>query len=164
MISLILHDLIDLAVQLSCINSPVDSMDFMVLSVDLTFSSGSGNGTEQCVNSTITDDMYSEILDGGRGESFAVILTSSDPDVMVKNNQTLVSILDNDGKLQLYTYHSPPTPQLGKKSVTFMHKILSSKLNIIFTGTYMICIFLSHPCRELFNNRYLSSISISSRG
>ena len=61
----------------------------------LTFSNSSSNGTELCSNITIIDDMTFE-----SNETFMVTLSSSDPDVRLLNNASVITIVeDRDGVL-----------------------------------------------------------------
>ena len=58
----------------------------------VTFPTSSGNNAMQCLNVTITDDAA---LEGA--ETFTVTLTTADTVVMLGNNETTVSITDNEG-------------------------------------------------------------------
>lgn len=58
----------------------------------VTFSNGSANGSELCVNITIIDDTIEE-----RNESFRVAIEVITPFVGIRNHQTDVIIIDNDG-------------------------------------------------------------------
>ena len=60
----------------------------------LTFPADSTSGDMQCIVVTILDD---EIME--RAETFTVTLTTSDPDVTVGDNQTIVTIIDDNGKV-----------------------------------------------------------------
>lgn len=51
----------------------------------------------QCINITITDDSILE-----NAEIFAIVLETSEPHVMLGNNISFISIVDNDGK---YSFH-----------------------------------------------------------
>ena len=64
-----------------------------------TFTSGSMGGAARCVNISIIDDRALE-----DNETFTVVLTTSDPDVILGTSRTTVTITDNDGKKQTYTY------------------------------------------------------------
>ena len=60
--------------------------------MDLTFPTSSGNNAMQCLDVTITDDTALEDT-----ETFTVTLTTADTVVMLGNNETTVSITDNEG-------------------------------------------------------------------
>ena len=59
----------------------------------LTFSAGSSDDDMQCVNVSIIDD--NDALEGD--ETFTVTLATRDSDVMIGNNQTVITISDNEG-------------------------------------------------------------------
>ena len=59
---------------------------------NITFSSGSANGFAICVNISLLDD---SALEGG--QTFTVVLTTSDPYVITTVNTTTVMITDSDG-------------------------------------------------------------------
>ena len=66
--------------------------DYTSVSSDEVFPSGSTDGAMKCVNITILDDITVE-----GNHSFTVTLTTSDPDVMLGNNVTIITITENDG-------------------------------------------------------------------
>ena len=72
----------------------MESSDYTFTSTDVTFSSGSNDSTHGCVNIDIENDTA---LEGN--QSFTVTLTTSDPDVAVRNRMTLITIEDNDSVL-----------------------------------------------------------------
>lgn len=59
----------------------------------LTFSVENSNSFQHCFNISIIDDSIVE-----PNQSFMVILSSSDTNVTIDNQQLLVTIIDNDGK------------------------------------------------------------------
>ena len=61
------------------------------MSVDLTFLSGASTGDIQCINITITVDIYVEY-----NETFSVSLTSTDPAVNSVISDATVTIKDDD--------------------------------------------------------------------
>jgi len=66
----------------------------------LVFPNPSNGGMEACINITITDDMAVE-----SNETFLVILSSSDPDVMLLNDISVITIVDaGDGELTKMIY------------------------------------------------------------
>ena len=72
----------------------MDGYDFTFPSTNLTFLRGSTDSTSECANISITDDTA---LEGN--QTFTVTLTTSDPDVAVRNRMTLITIEDNDSVL-----------------------------------------------------------------
>ena len=72
----------------------MEGYDYTFSSSDITFPSGSNDSTAGCVNINITDDAA---LEGN--QTFTVTLTTSDPDVLLGNNVTVITIEDNDGVL-----------------------------------------------------------------
>jgi hypothetical protein len=66
--------------------------DYITISEAVTFSAGSQDGDIECVDIFIVDDGALE-----RNETFTLILTTSDPDVMLGNNVTTITIIDNEG-------------------------------------------------------------------
>lgn len=72
--------------------SAVATTDYTEAVMTLTFLQGSMNGAMECLDVTIANDTA---LEGD--ETFAVTLTTSDTDVMLGNNQTEVTISDEDG-------------------------------------------------------------------
>jgi hypothetical protein len=57
------------------------------------FTSGSPDGATKCVDIRILDD---DALEGE--QTFTLTLTTSDPDVMLGNNVTTITIIDNEGR------------------------------------------------------------------
>ena len=72
--------------------------DFNSIQTDVTFSSGSPDGTTECVNISVIDDFALEVI-----QNFSVALTASDHGVIVGRNVTTISITDNDSKLTVKT-------------------------------------------------------------
>jgi hypothetical protein len=68
-------------------------VDYTSISEVKTFSSGSPDSAARCVNIPILDD---GALEGN--ETFTLTLTTSDPDVMLGNNVTTITIIDNEGR------------------------------------------------------------------
>ncbi len=68
--------------------------DYIMSSVDLAFPASSSNGDKQCMDIVIVDD--SAALEGD--ETFSVILTTSEPNVLLVITRTEVTITDNDGE------------------------------------------------------------------
>lgn len=66
--------------------------DYVALSSNVTFISGSTDGDKECVNITIIKDGVFET-----NEVFGVALTLSDGDVNIQNNVTVIRIMDTDG-------------------------------------------------------------------
>lgn len=66
--------------------------DYTSISIGQVFASGSANGTMRCVNICVQDD---EALEGN--QTFAVVLSTSDSNVVLGTDVTVVSIIDNDG-------------------------------------------------------------------
>ena len=75
----------------SSLHAAMFDTDYTSISSDEVFPSGSTDGT-MCVNITILDDTA---LEGN--QSFTLTLTTSDPDVVLGNNVTIITITDNDG-------------------------------------------------------------------
>jgi hypothetical protein len=67
--------------------------DYTSISEVVTFSVGSQAGAMRCVDIPIEDD---DALEGT--ETFTLTLTTSDPYVMLGNNMTTITIIDNEGK------------------------------------------------------------------
>ena len=63
------------------------------------FQSGSTNNT-QCVDVGIVND---DILESS--EFFNIILSSSDPDVVIENSMASIIIVDNDGMPTFIEFH-----------------------------------------------------------
>ena len=72
-------------------SSAVEDSDYTSISSDIVFLSGSTDGTSQCVHITIIDDIA---LEGN--QTFTVTLMTSDPDVRLGNDVTVITIEDND--------------------------------------------------------------------
>ena len=72
----------------------MEDIDYIFVPSDVTYPSGSTDGTPNCVNISITDDAA---LEGN--QTFIVMLTTSDPDVLLGNDLTITSISDDDGML-----------------------------------------------------------------
>ena len=66
--------------------------DYTSVSSNEVFPSGSTDTDTRCVNITLEDD---EALE--RDETFTVTLTTSDPNVMLGQDVTTVTVVDNDG-------------------------------------------------------------------
>ena len=60
------------------------------------FPDASTEGAMQCVTINTTVDTLSE-----EDETFTVVLTTQDPDIMLGNNVTTVTIVDNEGEPEL---------------------------------------------------------------
>ena len=73
-------------------NSAGTDMDYNRTNIEETFRTGSTNGSDQCVSIGINED---NALEGE--QTFIVFLTTSDPDVLLPRNTTIVEITDNDG-------------------------------------------------------------------
>ena len=72
----------------------MSGLDYTFTSSDVTFSFGSTEGTCGCVNINISGNAA---LDGDR--IFIVTLTTSDPDVLLGNSATVITIVDDDSTL-----------------------------------------------------------------
>ena len=70
----------------------MEGYDYAFSSSDITFPSGSMDNTPACANITILDDAALE-----ENQTFTVTLTTSDPDVLLGNDETVITIEDNDG-------------------------------------------------------------------
>ena len=77
--------------------------DYTPLSSVETFVAGSTDNATRCVNITILDDAA---LEGD--QTFTLTLSTSDPDVVLGNNVTLITIEDNDSVLMHNTYSDAP--------------------------------------------------------
>ncbi len=64
----------------------------MSVSSNVYFSSGSTNNDARCVSISILEDNALE-----DDLTFTVTLTTSDPDVVLGNYMTVITIIDNDG-------------------------------------------------------------------
>ena len=60
------------------------------------FTSGSGDKSTKCVNITIIDNI---IFDGDKNFTLRFYIEDSDPNVLQGNDKTVVTIIENDGKL-----------------------------------------------------------------
>jgi hypothetical protein len=67
--------------------------DYISISEVEAFTSGSPDGAARCVNIPILDD---DALEGE--QTFTLTLTTSDPDVMIGNDATTITIIDNEGR------------------------------------------------------------------
>jgi hypothetical protein len=67
--------------------------DYTSISEVEIFTSGSPDGASRCVDIPILDD---GALEGE--QTFTLTLTTSDPDVMLGNNVTTITIIDNEGR------------------------------------------------------------------
>jgi len=68
--------------------------DYRTVSSGAIFTSGSMNNDTRCLNITIIDD---NALEGV--QSFTMMLTASDPDVVLGNDVMAMTIIDNDGTI-----------------------------------------------------------------
>ena len=68
-----------------------DGSDYLGVPMDLVFTAGTSNGTMQCIDVTIFDDLLVE-----SNETFTVILTTSNSVVELGNNLTTITITDTD--------------------------------------------------------------------
>ena len=68
--------------------------------MSLTFTPGSSENDTRCVNVTIMDD---NALEGN--QTFSVILSTSNPNVMLRTNVTTITIIDNDSKFFMCLSH-----------------------------------------------------------
>ena len=71
----------------------MESSDYTLTSTEITFPSGSTDSTSGCVNIDITDDAALE-----RNQTFTVTLSTSDSDILLGNDMTVIIIEDNDSK------------------------------------------------------------------
>ena len=69
------------------------SSDYDSLSSAVIFASGSNDRDSECVNVTITEDSVFET-----NETFTLTLTTLDPNVMLGNNVTTITVVDTDGE------------------------------------------------------------------
>ena len=74
-------------------------LDYTSVSFDVAFPSGSTDNATACVNINILDD---DILEGDH--TFTVTLTILDPDVMLDNNETTITIRDDEGKFSMHFF------------------------------------------------------------
>lgn len=79
----------------NCISTAIGGYDFTGIPSTLeVFPPGSMDGEELCVGITLLDDGALE-----ENQTFTVLLTTLDPDVMIEDDVATVTITDNDGKL-----------------------------------------------------------------
>ncbi len=71
----------------------MSSSDIISNSSNEVFASASTNSDVQCVDFSILED---SALEGN--QTFTVTLTTSDPDVMLGNGMTAITIIDNDSQ------------------------------------------------------------------
>ena len=67
-------------------------IDYVSVFSEESFAAGSMNGSEQCIEIVLLNDF---ILDGNI--NFTVTLNSSDPDVLLGNSVTVVTLVDTEG-------------------------------------------------------------------
>jgi len=72
-------------------HTAVSTSDYSRISSNETFTPGSMSNATRCVNLMITDD---SVLEGD--QIFTVMLTTSDPDVVLGPSVTIITIIDND--------------------------------------------------------------------
>ena len=63
--------------------------DYIGIDTMLTFPNPSNSGSKSCVNITIINDMVVE-----SNETFSAILSTSDPNVRLQNNVSVITIVD----------------------------------------------------------------------
>ena len=73
--------------------------DFLLLTNQLTFNPGNGL-QEDCATITVMNDT---ILEGD--ENFSVVLTTTDPDVTISPNTTVVTVTNDDSKYLFLVVH-----------------------------------------------------------
>jgi len=74
--------------------------DYIRNDTELVFPNPSNGSMEACLDITIIDDMAVE-----SNETFLVILSSSDPDVRLQNNISVITIVDaGDSKFTLHPF------------------------------------------------------------
>lgn len=71
----------------------VSGSDYMSISSNQTFTTGSSNGTTRCVYVNILDDFSLE-----ENQSFHTILTTEASNLILQQNVTVITVIDNDGK------------------------------------------------------------------
>ena len=69
------------------------NFDYTSVHFNKTFVSGSMNNDIKCMDISIINDGALE-----RDQHFALILSTSDADVLIARNTTVITIIDNDGK------------------------------------------------------------------
>ena len=83
----------------NCIHAAMAGFDYTSISVNQIFASGSANGTTKCVDIFVRDD---ETLEGN--QTFTVAIATSDSNVMLGTDVTVISIVDNDGNAINYVH------------------------------------------------------------
>ncbi len=78
--------------QVCLLFTAIDGSDYIRSSSEASFASGSTNNAVRCVGITILDD---DALEGN--QTSTVTLTTSDPDVTLGTDMTIITITDNDG-------------------------------------------------------------------
>ena len=74
------------------IHAAMADFDYIGISVSQIFASGSTNGTTRCLDIFVQDD---EALEGN--QTFIVAMATSDSNVVLDTDVTLITIIDNDG-------------------------------------------------------------------
>ena len=70
----------------------VAESDYSSFFIDKIFMSGSRSESAECINITITED---DVLEGS--QTFIVLLSTFDRNVIITGNSTVITILDDDG-------------------------------------------------------------------
>ena len=65
--------------------------DYFSVQSIVAFTSGSGNLAAECVDIVLVDDMA---LEGN--QTLKILVNTSDPDVIIRRNTTILTIIDND--------------------------------------------------------------------
>ena len=74
-----------------------DGEDYAGLNSDiLTFPINSGNGSKMCSSISIIDDSILEPV-----QSFSVLISTTDSNVIIRKERLVLSLMDNDGKSYL---------------------------------------------------------------
>ena len=76
---------------LLCNITAIAGFDYFYTSAAQTFTSGSGNGTIRCVTISLIND---NVFDGE--QTFTVSLTTPDPNVLITNAETIITIQEDD--------------------------------------------------------------------
>ena len=71
-------------------------VDYISVSSNQTFPSGSTNNATRCINISISEDQAFE-----GDHTFTVILTTDDTSIMLGTTVTVITIIDDDGWLKL---------------------------------------------------------------
>jgi len=71
----------------------IGAEDYIENSSTLVFPTNSSNNSTKCITVSIQEDSILEPL-----QYFSVILTTSDPDVLIQNRQLIINIIDDDGE------------------------------------------------------------------